>query len=142
MAIQPLSKYGPSGLPRALDKRRDKARELRDEIAIKRAIKEQAHWKCVVCGRRCTEGHEVRPKSLGGEVAPHNTIPVCAAPRGVCHQLLQHWIVLVENVEPIPGALWPDCTKPLRFIVPAKHQDLIFPHGNIPAHVFIVPEGV
>lgn len=140
--IAPLSKYGPSSLPHKLDKRRDKAQEVRDEIAIKRAIKEQAHWKCIVCGRRATDGHEVKPKSYGGLVCPENTIPVCAAPLGVCHELLQRWIVLVENVNPIKGALWPDCTKPLRFIVPAKHRDLIFPHGNIPKHVFVVPEGV
>lgn len=137
-----LSKYGPSGLPRKLEKRRDKGQELRDEIAIKRAIKERAHWTCIVCGRKATDGHEVRPKSLGGIVCPENTIPVCRAPQGVCHELLQAWIVLVENVDPIPDALWPDCTKPLRFIVPAKHQDLIFPHGRIPTHVHITPEGV
>lgn len=136
--IAPLSKYGASGLPYKLQKRRDKTQELRDEIAIKRAIKEKAHWKCIVCRRRCLDGHEVRPKSLGGIVCEANTIPACR----ICHELMQHGIVLVENVTPVEGALWPDCTQPLRFIVPAKVRDLIFPHGNIPASVFVVPEGV
>ena len=134
-----LSKYGPSGLPHSLSKRRDKAQELRDEIAIKRAIKEKAHWKCIVCVfRRATDGHEVQARSLGGRVCPENTVPACR----ICHTLMQHGIVLVENVTPIDGALWPDCTQPLRFIVPAKVRDVIFPHGNVPTHIFVVPEGV
>lgn len=79
----------PKPLSRLLEKvvRQRKTRSL--SAAVKRAVKERDGGKCRVCGKPCQSVHEMRPVSIGGEVALKNCIAVCGSGTTGCHGKLQ-----------------------------------------------------
>lgn len=129
--------------PRAATRqhRREADRQFRAEQALKQQIRADADDQCAVCGVLALEAHEIRPKSLGGVVSRENTIPVCTPPYGLCHALLQRHEILAENVEPLPGALWPDATRPLFFLMAARIARKVFGDRPLPATVRVAAKG-
>lgn len=63
-------------------RQRVKQKHIRE---VRAAVFERDHDTCRVCGRRATEMHELRFRSLGGAVSMENSIAVCHD----CHEKLQ-----------------------------------------------------
>ena len=79
----------PKPVSRLLSKlvRQRKQRSL--SAAVKRAVQERDDHTCRVCGKRSQSVHEMRPVSIGGEVALKNCIAVCGSGTTGCHGKLQ-----------------------------------------------------
>ena len=76
---------------------RKRKRRVQTDI-VRPAIFDKAHNVCVCCRRRPAQSmHEVKPKSLGGQVSMDNSIPVCGSGTTGCHGYLQQNKIVVST---------------------------------------------
>lgn len=132
--------FSSKPLPSAVSKIQQQRAELRDDRRTKAEIRALHGHRCAVCRRKGSlEVHEEKRRGAGGLVSLQNSYPACVPPTGACHRLLQTRHVLAEMAD---GAEVFDAQRPLRFLMPQRVADVVFPNGQIPAHVHVVPEGV
>ena len=119
----------PKPMPKLLDKRQEQREARRVDRVLKADIKARDGHKCRCCGRRDhLEVHERKTRGAGGVVSRQNSLTVCAA----CHRLAQQYRILIEGQT---------CDGKLTFSMSQRIADAVFPHGQIPPQVHIIPEG-
>lgn len=127
-------------LPRAALKLAKRRQAQKDDRAVKATIRAFHGHRCAVCRKRGSlEVHEQKRRGAGGVVSLENSYPVCVLPTGACHDLLQSRHIEAEMAD---GAEAFDARRPLKFTMGQRVADLVFPSGQIPAHVHVIPEGV
>ena len=129
----------PKPLPRAVEKVRQAKADQKDDRVRKHVIREFHNFRCCVCGKKGSiEVHEEKRRGAGGEVSLKNSYLACVPKTGACHRLLQDRFIYAEMAD---GSDQFDATKPLRFTMSQRVADAVFPHGQLPKHVHVIPEG-
>src|SRR5690606_24714483 len=121
-------------LPRSLRKLAAKRDAAKAEREVKAAVKARDGFRCRVCLRKGpVDCHEEKRRGAGGNVSLANSYAVCR----ICHDLLQSRHIAAEQDRELF-----DASQPIRFLTTRQVADLVWPSGNIPAHVHVIPEGV
>lgn len=127
----------PKPLPRAVEKVKAHKADQKDDRVRKHVVRTYHGFRCCVCGKKGSiEVHEEKRRGAGGEVSLQNSYLACVPPTGACHALLQNRHICAETDGPEF-----DATRNLRFSMSQRVADAVFPHGQLPKHVHVIPDG-
>jgi hypothetical protein len=125
----------PKPLPRSLARRVAIRQELMDDRKAKALVKVLDQYTCRCCGKKDgVDCHEHQRRGSGGFVTPTNSYCLCR----VCHDLIGPRLIGVEMAD---GSEPFDARQPLLFTMPDRIARLLFPTGQIPPQVHVLPAG-